>query len=380
MKCAVTRFNSARSISKIHLFEKEHGLINTRWENRITLLFVLAVFLAWPTFGLSLLALFGWIAWTGYSRGQKAENRQAMSVELEPIFDNDGTEDGYHNFMLSLGLPRKNENVELTEYQLLMLKECGRLIMLYFAHNPREAKALMEARKMIDPDEFVSLGELLQWEDSEHRSFIWGYHSSDLRLVCFHAVKALMTNNDLPCFEPFDLEEVSIQIKHMSLEQKAAAKRKASISAEPSDPILQKTPVGPPIEPVHPSSGWPVGMRINSPFSKASANEYSKPAQGNSANPDIPEKSTSIEDYIAAQDAENGTNLSTWLNLGGGDISAISEPRDGSQPIIDEINARAFARSRGRMEAVRNGAPPRTASYREYARELARIRKLARKS
>ncbi|MGJ5618753.1 hypothetical protein [Sulfitobacter sp. MF3-043] len=364
-------------------------MTNTRWENSTTLLCVLAVFFAWPTFGLSILALFGWIAWTGYSKAQKAKNRQALSVELEPVFDKDGTGDGYHSLMLSLGLPKKNESVGLTEHQLLMLKECGRLVMLYFAHNPREAKAFMEARKKFDPDEFVSPGELLQWEDSEHRSFIWGYHSRDLRLVCFHAVKALMTNNDLPCFEPFDLEEISIQIKDMSLEQKAAAKRKASIREEPSEPISQKTSLRPPMETVHPSSGRPEGMRINSPFNKASANQYSKPvpgrndhknlAQCNSTNPDIPEKSTSIEDYIVAQDAENGTNLSAWLNLGGGDTPEISEPRDESQTIIDEINAKAFARSQGRMEAVRNGAPTRTDSEREYACELARIKKLARK-
>jgi hypothetical protein len=181
-------------------------MATTRGEKNTTLLFVLAVFLAWPTFGLSFLVLLGWIAWTGYSRARNAENRNTISLELEPIFDSDETGDGYHNLILSLNLPTKDKNGSLTDHQLSNLKKCGRLIMLYFAQNPREAKIFLEARKIIDPDEFVSAGELLQWEDQEHRSFIWGYHSSDLRLVCFRAVKALMTNNDLPCFELFDLK------------------------------------------------------------------------------------------------------------------------------------------------------------------------------
>ena len=39
----------------------EYRMSRAGWENSTTLLFLLALFLAWPTFGLSFLGFFGWI-------------------------------------------------------------------------------------------------------------------------------------------------------------------------------------------------------------------------------------------------------------------------------------------------------------------------------
>lgn len=87
-------------------------------------------------------------------------------------------------------------------------------------------------------------------------------------------------------------------------------------------------------------------------------------------------KKSSIEDYIAAQDAENGTNMSAWLTPGDWNTPKTPKLDDESQAIVDKINAKAHARSLGRMEAVKNGAPPRTESEREFARINKMIRKL----
>jgi|TARA_R100000935_G_scaffold58859_1_gene98699 hypothetical protein len=353
-------------------------MATTRWKNNTTFLFVLAVFLAWPTFGLSFLVLLGWVAWTGYSRGKNAEKREHMSLLLEPLFAREHEQSSpYSNFIGQLELPIKDEfqNLILTSAQL---EQCGRLVTQYFAHNPREATAFVNTLHSVDPWDDLSPGDALGCESQEHSSFIWGHHSSDLRLVCFRAVKALMTNNDLSCFEPFDLDGISAQLEKMSKEQKAVAKRHASIREEPSGPISQKTSVRPPMEVPHKS---PKKLKYRSPNPKPApwVKYQEKQAQVSRNNPSNSKNSISIVDHIAAQDAENGTNLSAWLNLSDRDTPKISEPKDNSQAIIDEINAKAFARSQGRMEAVRNGAAPRTASEREYARELSRIKKLARK-
>lgn len=276
------------------------------WEHKTNLLFILAVFLAWPTFGLSFLVLLGWISWVGYSRARKAEKRKVNSVLLEAIFERDPTDQGYKRFILALDLPVQGEARNFPDPQL---KQCGRLVMLYFAHNPGEAKIFIEALNALDPDKLVSPAELLQLENEEHQSFIWGFHSRDLRLVCFRAVEALMTNNDLPCFEPYDLKEISEQVTDMSMEQKRASKRADRTPLTGSKPVSKEMSARPSMEMPHKSNPLLNKVAPERRFSKVS------PRIDSSA-PVHPKKMVSIDDYIAAQDAENGTNMSVWLNIG----------------------------------------------------------------
>lgn len=222
---------------------------NSRWGNNTTLLFLLAVFLAWPTFGISFLAFFGWIAWSGYSRAKNAEKREAFSLLLKPIFEYEhilgerAPEDGYSYFIDELGLPFKNgcsSDANDSYPTIAQKKTCGRLVMQFLAHNPREAATFVKAVRKIDSAGDSELGEVLMYESSDALKLNYEYYSSDIRLVCFRAIQALMTNNNLACFEWCDLERVSEMVKEMSDRQKAVAKNEARARRKPSGPARQE--------------------------------------------------------------------------------------------------------------------------------------------
>lgn len=195
-------------------------MTDTRFQKNTTILFVLAVFLAWPTFGLSFIALFCWVAWSGYSKGKNAEKREAISLLLEPLFRRGRPDDEpYSNFIGHLDLPIKNEFQHLRKDEM-QLEQCGRLVSQFFAHNPREATVFVNAIHAVDPCDESTPGEALYYE-AHQRS------AHDLRIVCFRAVKALITNNNLTCFEPFNLIDISAEIEEMLMEQKAVARRES---------------------------------------------------------------------------------------------------------------------------------------------------------
>ena len=62
--------------------------------------FLLALFLAWPTFGLSLAIWLGWVAFSTYQRRSAAQNSDVMTALLEAIFRGE-----FREFAHSLELP-----------------------------------------------------------------------------------------------------------------------------------------------------------------------------------------------------------------------------------------------------------------------------------
>ena len=199
----------------------EYRMSRAGWENSTTLLFLLALFLAWPTFGLSFLGFFGWIAWTGYSRGNMVHKREALSLLLEPMFDrNVEGGQGYVRLIESLRLPWRREDA-YDGFPEAEYRQCGRLVMLFLANNPPEAAAFIKAMREIDPTDFSAPHETLDYEEQNRQG-------NDLRLICYRAVEALMTNNDLPCFAGFDLAEISRRVTEMTKEQKARKRRRAA--------------------------------------------------------------------------------------------------------------------------------------------------------
>lgn len=178
----------------------------------MTLSFLLALLLAWPTFGLSLLAWFGWRMWIGYSRAKASQKSEVMTALLEPVFRGE-----YAMFAMGLQLPYPdhlldedfNDGGVRTQKDM---HQCGRLIMKYLAHNPKEAEAFIDALKYYGTTkqgEFEEPHEVLDWEFYRYRC------DGPLKVVSYRAVAALMSNNTLTCFRSVDLGTVKERLQEM---------------------------------------------------------------------------------------------------------------------------------------------------------------------
>ncbi|SMR70654.1 hypothetical protein SAMN04488030_0266 [Aliiroseovarius halocynthiae] len=100
------------------------------------------------------------------------------------------------------------------------MHQAGRLIMGYFAHNPAEAALFLKSFKDngFSPEDGVdAIYDILNYEHF-HENPNYG----PLRLVCYRAVEALMTNNVLPCFKSVDRARVSEMVTEMTRMQAAA--------------------------------------------------------------------------------------------------------------------------------------------------------------
>ncbi len=142
-----------------------------------------------------------------------------MTALLEPIFRGE-----YRYFAHGLELPwRADISDDDAEHARTDedLKQIGRLVMKYFAHNEREANAFISALKQQSDSnngELASPHEALEYEFYDNR------HHGPLMLVSYRAILALMTNNNLPCFRSVDKRSVSERIVEMEIDINASKK------------------------------------------------------------------------------------------------------------------------------------------------------------
>jgi len=161
----------------------------------LTLLFIIALVLAWPTFGLSLVAWFIILFFKGKSKAIASSQRHVTKDVIEPLF-----QERFAEFYMALDIPFfPGEKSDLaTSHQ------CGRFIMNYLAHNPVEAGIFLRGLKrwatkgsdqLCDPVEAAEYE--VQYQDKQ-----------EVHLTAYRAIEALMKQNSLPCFRGVDLEVV----------------------------------------------------------------------------------------------------------------------------------------------------------------------------
>lgn len=179
----------------------------------MAILFLVALVLAWPTFGLSILA---WVALAFFKGKQKRgqiDQRHSRAALLEPLFN------GRHaEFFNALDIPR----VHGYEVSDDAAATCGRHIVTYIAHNPEEAAAfaqgLMKWQTKGDPRP----ADPVLAAESENQYGAKG----DVHLVSYRAIEALMTNNkSLTCFRSLDygrVVEERMKLEAANLFRKAA--------------------------------------------------------------------------------------------------------------------------------------------------------------
>jgi len=160
------------------------------------ILFVVALVLAWPTFGLSLVAWFVVAFLKGKSAAKASAQRHVKLAVIEPWF-----QERFAEFYMALDVPYSLDE----EPDWETAHQCGRLIMNYLAHNPSEADIFyrgllgwtrndMGVGGLCDPAEAAEC-ELLA-------------EKGEIHFISYHAIKALMKNNSLPCFRTVDLAAV----------------------------------------------------------------------------------------------------------------------------------------------------------------------------
>lgn len=160
------------------------------------LLLLVALILAWPTYGLSLVAWFLLSLIRAAARRAAIERRQERRAQLEPLF-----EQRFDEFFLALDVPM-NTTREVTSQEAT---QCGRHILNYLAHNPGEASLFMkgvekEARRFggRKPDPVLAARR----ESMDHAK-------AEIHLSCGRAILAVATNNpNLQCFRNVDLNSL----------------------------------------------------------------------------------------------------------------------------------------------------------------------------
>ncbi|WP_162782131.1 hypothetical protein [Arenimonas caeni] len=160
------------------------------------ILFVVALVLAVPTFGLSLVA---WAVVALMRAKGKRARRDNATAKLEPVFAGE-----FADLVLSLDVPLR-EGQELTEAEA---HQCGRHIMKYLANNPSEEAVFKRGVNKWKIGSAVGDWSPALAASSEAANGGWG----DVHAVSFRAIEALMTNNTLGCFSKVDLPEVTRRV------------------------------------------------------------------------------------------------------------------------------------------------------------------------
>jgi hypothetical protein len=166
----------------------------------VGILFLLALLLAWPTYGLSIVAWIGLVVLKGISNGKARvdaiDRREERKLVIEPLFAGKFAE-----FFRALDIP-----------MLIGLRvdqeaahQCGRHIMNYIAHNPTEGALFIEGLKKWHTKGGSPLADPVVAADSERKFDAKG----EIHLVSYRAIEALMTNNkNLRCFQPVDYGKI----------------------------------------------------------------------------------------------------------------------------------------------------------------------------
>jgi hypothetical protein len=154
------------------------------------ILFVVALVLAWPTYGLSLV---GWLVLTIFkakSKAGKVERRHEFVSMIEPLFQNQ-----HGSFFVALDIPKLHE----FEFSQADAHQCGRHIMNYFAQNPEDAALFIRGL-----DRWKTKGgQVLCDPITAAKCEITCGKKSEIHLASYRAIEALMVNNKgLKCFQP----------------------------------------------------------------------------------------------------------------------------------------------------------------------------------
>ncbi len=162
------------------------------------ILFIVALILAWPTFGLSLVAWFVLVWFNARRKVAGINRREEVKNVIEPLFQG-----RFSEFFNALDMPT-TLNEKLTEQEA---HQCGRHIMNYLAHNPSEAAIFMKGLEKWRTKGSPTLCDPVTAASDESNLNAKG----EIHLTAYRAVESVMTNNSgLRCFSKINLPLVAL--------------------------------------------------------------------------------------------------------------------------------------------------------------------------
>lgn len=161
----------------------------------MTILFILAILLAIPTSGISILA---WIVWFFLAARNKAKDRvsglnhmRATRSIVEPLVGGDKAE-----FYQALDIPKTYAETRSEPRD----SQCGQHILNFISHNPDLTQAFMEALKLHRLKGSASLPTAIEAIEFER-----GWQGGPIHHICYFAIATLTSQNRLPCFDDVDI-------------------------------------------------------------------------------------------------------------------------------------------------------------------------------
>lgn len=152
------------------------------------LLFLIALVLTWPTFGISIIAWIILFLFKAKKNADKMDRRMQFLPIIEPLFQS-----RYSDFFMALDIPLVS-GYSISEADA---ERCGRLIMNYLAHNPEEAAIFV---KGLDKWKTVGSNSLCDPVTAAQSEKMYDA-KGEIHLTSYRAIEALMTNNkNLKCF------------------------------------------------------------------------------------------------------------------------------------------------------------------------------------
>ena len=167
------------------------------------ILFVIALLLAWPTFGMSIIAWFVLMFLKAKGNVDKVDRREEIKNIIEPLFQK-----RFRDFFMALSHISIVTGCDLTDEEA---HQCGHHIMNYLAHNPSEAAILMQGLEEWRTAQWRTDGPLELCDlvaTAEHETeFANGY--GKIHLVAYRAIESIMTNNkNIKCFSKIDFGSI----------------------------------------------------------------------------------------------------------------------------------------------------------------------------
>lgn len=161
----------------------------------MTLLFLLALLLAIPTYGLSLLA---WLVWFFLAARNNAKDKitgldhmRATRSVVEPLVG--GTRSDFYQ---ALGIPKISKGTSSESRD----SQCGQHILNFISHNPDLTQAFMDALKLHRLKGSASLPTAI-----DSIKFERSWQGGPMHHICYFAIATLTSQNNLPCFDDVDI-------------------------------------------------------------------------------------------------------------------------------------------------------------------------------
>ncbi|MDQ7962795.1 hypothetical protein RDI61_01845 [Pseudomonas plecoglossicida] len=170
----------------------------------MALLFVVALVLAWPTYGLSLVAWLAIMLLKSAAKIKRIKKSNEIEAILNPLFS-----DNFADFFRALDVPFMHGYANTDEE----CRQCGRHIMNYLCHNPEEAAIFVKGLKRWGTNGYEGFSDPVVAASAENE-----YDTkAEIHLTSYRAIDAIMTNNKgIKCFGKVDygkLLEYKVQLE-----------------------------------------------------------------------------------------------------------------------------------------------------------------------